>query len=160
MVTWATTNILRRENKQRNHHLHDDKGSKPCWPTHDGKFKLPDEMPPPRWNKMCSSGLAVHWPAYKTLLENSTGGYNVKTCCNCSEGEIHAAVMRSRHESVMSDEAIAHFAAVLYNGVKGNLPRQMAVLPIAVIPHKSKAFSFHFGFSISHWDCQAGKFHQ
>ena len=53
----------------------------------------------------------------------------------------------------MSDEAISHFSAeakvkveskwarlVIYDDVKGDLPKQMKGFPIAAIPHKSKEF--------------------
>ena len=61
--------------------------------------------------------------------------------------------MRGPHESALVDKAIAHFAAeakskvasnqarlLLYEKIKGNIPTQMKVSPIAAIPHKSKAF--------------------
>ena len=77
----------------------------------------------------------------------------MKTGRNWTKEEIHAAVMRGPHESALSDEAIAHFAAeakekvaskrarlLFYDNVKDNLPEQMKVSPVAAIPHKSKAF--------------------
>ena len=59
---------------------------------------------------MCLSGLAVHHPAYKTLLKYATGEYPVKTGQNWTKEEINAAVMRGRHESALEEEAIAHFS--------------------------------------------------
>ena len=53
----------------------------------------------------------------------------------------------------MADDVIAYFAAeakdkvaskrarlVLYDYIKGNIPKQMKVSPISAIPHMSKAF--------------------
>ena len=102
---------------------------------------------------MCPPGLVVHHPAYDTLWKYATGVCPVKTDRNWTKEEIHAAVMRGSHESALSDEAIAHFAAeakekvaskrarlLFYDDVKDNLPGQMKVSPIAVIPHKFKVF--------------------
>ena len=154
-VTGATTNILQCENKQKKQRLQDEQGPTSYWSTHEGKFTLPTEMPPPgkHRNNMCPSGLAVHHPAFDTLLKYATGGCPVKTGRNWTKEEIHAAVMRGPHESALSDEAIAHFAAeakekvankrarlLFYDDVKDILPEQMKVSPIAAIPHKSKAF--------------------
>ena len=57
--------------------------------------------------------------------------------------------MRGPHEYALSEEVMYHFSAeakvkvasdqarlVLYDKIKGNLPAQMKVSPIAAIPHK------------------------
>ena len=60
---------------------------------------------------MYRSGLEVHHPAYETLQKYATGGCPINTGRNWTKEEIHAAVMRGPHESVLAEEAIAHFAA-------------------------------------------------
>ena len=60
---------------------------------------------------MCPSGLTVYHPAYETLLKYAMGGCPVKTGCNWTKEEIHAAMMRGPHESALTEEAISHFAA-------------------------------------------------
>ena len=60
---------------------------------------------------MCPSGLAVYNPAYETLHKYATGGCPVKTGLNYTKEEIHAAVMRGPHESVLAEKAIANFTA-------------------------------------------------
>ena len=70
--------------------------------------------------------------------------------------------MRGTHESALADEPIAHFSAeakvkmasnqarlVLYDKIKGNIPTQIKVSPIAEIPHKSKAFRSILDLSFS-----------
>ena len=80
-VTGATTNMLRKENRNKCHTYQEDQGPHVYWYTHEGKFKLPAELPPPgkHRNKMGPSGLAVHHPAYETLQKYATGGYPIKT---------------------------------------------------------------------------------
>ena len=61
--------------------------------------------------------------------------------------------MRVPHESALTEEAIAHFAAeakekvasnqerlIFYKKIKGDFPTKMKVSPIAEIPHKLNAF--------------------
>lgn len=112
-------------------------------------------MPPPghHQNRVCPSGMVVNHPDYAKLLEYSTKGCPFKTGHNREKAEIHAAVMRGTHESALSKEDIANFAAeekqkvaakqarlVRYDLIKDNLPEQMKVSPVAEITHKSKAF--------------------
>ena len=114
-----------------------------------------DDLPPPvkHQNNLCSLGLVVHHPAYETLLEYATGGFSINSGRNCTKEEIHAAVMRGPHESALEDKYIGHFdyeakgnvesklaRLVLYYEVRGDLPEQMKVSPIATIPHNSKTF--------------------
>ena len=70
--------------------------------------------------------------------------------------------MRGTHDSSLAEEVISHFAAeakgkvapkqahlVLYEKIKGYLPAQIKVSPIAEIPHKSKAFRSILDLSFS-----------
>ena len=67
--------------------------------------------------------------------------------------EMWEAVARRPHQSLLSPEALAHFAEeaaekvrtkqawiVLWDDIKKNPPNQLKISPIAAIPHKSKAF--------------------
>ena len=138
-VTGETTNMLRKENLNKRHTCQEEQGPQAYWSTHEGKFKLPAELPPPgkNRNKMCPSGLAVNHPAYETLQKYATGGCPVKTGQNWTKEEIHAAVMRGFHQSALTEEAISHFAAeekekvtrnqaslVCYENFKGNFPKK------------------------------------
>ena len=141
-VTGATTNMLRKENRKKRHNYQEEQGPQVYWSNHEGKFKLPDELPPPgkHLNNMCPSGLAVHHPAYETLKKYATGGCPVKTGRNWTTEEIHAAVMRAPHESALTEGEIVHFTAeakeevalnqarlVCYEKFKGDLPTTMKV---------------------------------
>ena len=79
-VMGATTNVLLRGNRKNHHSRQEEQGPQSYWSTHEGKFVLPNKLPPPgkHRNKMCPSGLAVHNPVYETLLEYATGGCLVK----------------------------------------------------------------------------------
>ena len=67
--------------------------------------------------------------------------------------EMEAAVARGPHESSLTEEALQHFAAevwekvatgqakvVSWDDIKENPPPQLKISPVAAIPHKSKAF--------------------
>ena len=64
----ATTNMLRKENQKKRHTCQEEQGPQTYWSTHEGKFKLPAELPPPgnHQNNMRPSGLEVNHPAYET----------------------------------------------------------------------------------------------
>ena len=110
-MTGATTNILRKENQNKCHNCQEDQVTQAYWSTHEGKFRLTAELPPPvkYRNNMCLSGLDIHHPAYETLQKYATGGCPVKTVQNWTKEEIHVEVMRGTHESAL--EAISYFAA-------------------------------------------------
>ena len=105
--------MLRKENRKKCHNRQEELRPQAYWSTHEGKFWFLDELPPPgkHRNNMCPSGLAAHHPAYEILLKYATGGCPVKTGQKWTKEEIHAAVMRGPHESYLSEEAIARFAA-------------------------------------------------
>ena len=43
----ATTNMLRKENQKKRHTCQEEQGPQTYWSTHEEKFKLPAELPPP-----------------------------------------------------------------------------------------------------------------
>ena len=138
-ATIATNDMLRKENRQKRHNRQEGQGPHSYWSTNEGKIFFTTELTPPvkHRNNMRPSGLAVHQPAYETLLECATGGCPVKTGRNCTNEETHAAVMRGPHKYALSDEAIAHYASeakikveskraclVLYDKIKDDLPKK------------------------------------
>ena len=104
--------MSRKENWNKHHNFQEEQVPQAYWSTNEGKFKLPAELPPPgkHQNNMCPSGLEVHHPDYETLKQYATGEWTVKTDQNWTKEEIHAAVMRSPHDSALAEEAIAHFS--------------------------------------------------
>ena len=101
--TVATTNMLRKENRDKRHSRQEEQGPQSFWSTYKGKFLLLEKLPPPvkHQDNMCPSGLEVHHPAYETLLEYAMGGCPVKTGHNWTKEETHAAVMRVPHKSAL-----------------------------------------------------------
>ena len=124
-ITGATTNMLRKENLKKRHSCQEKQGPQSYWSTHEVKFRLPAELPPPgkHQNNMCPQGLAVHNPTNEILLKYSTVGCPVKTGLNWNKEEIHAAVMRVPHKSALAEEAISHFAAEAKEKVASNQAR-------------------------------------
>ena len=101
-------------------------------------------------------------PAGALLREYATYGCPTKTGAPWKKEEVWEAVARGPHASAMSAEALEHFRVeaeekvkcgqakiVLWDETKDTLPPQMKVLPIAAIPHKSKAFQSILDLSLS-----------
>ena len=97
--------------------------------------------------------LAVHHPAYETLLGYATRGCPVNTGRNWTKEEIHAAIIRGPHESALIDKYIANFSTeangkvasnwaclVFYNKINANIPTKIKVSLIAATLHNSKTF--------------------
>ena len=100
---------------------------------------------------MCPSGAALGHPAAPTLAEYATKGCPVRTGRQWTRAEIEAAVERGAHQSAKSDECMAQLKAeaedkdrrgqariILWDDIKKNLPPQLKVSPIAMVPHKSR----------------------
>jgi hypothetical protein len=111
---------------------------------------------------MCPTGLALEHPAASTLQEYATYGCPVKTRKEWTKAEMWEAVERGPHVSALSVDALEHFkeeahakvatgqATIIdWDTIKHNPPPQMKVLPIAAIPHKSKAFRLILYLSFS-----------
>jgi hypothetical protein len=102
---------------------------------------------------MCPSGRALQHPAAKLLKEWATFGCPTKTSKPWSKSKIWEAVARGPHCLALSPEGIAHFAAkaaervqtkqaclVEWDSIKDNPPKELKILPIEAIPHKSMDF--------------------
>jgi hypothetical protein len=95
----------------------------------------------------------MHHPAAATLLQYATGGCPVKSGSPWTKEEIIAAIERGNHISAQQPEAIAFHMAqveekvknnqcriVLWDDIKDNIPPQLKVSPLAMVPHKSVPF--------------------
>jgi hypothetical protein len=111
---------------------------------------------------MCPTGLTLEHPAVSTLQEYATYGCPAKTGKEWTKAEIWKAVKRGPHILALSVDALEHFkeearakvatgqATIIdWDTIKHNPPPQMKVLPIAAIPHKSKAFRLILYLSFS-----------
>jgi hypothetical protein len=102
---------------------------------------------------MRPKGLALHHPVANLLEEYATLGCPPRTGKPWTKEEVWEAVAWGPHCLALSPEAIEHFCleaikkvnteqAVLgkWDDIKDSPPPQLKILPIAAIPHKSKAF--------------------
>jgi hypothetical protein len=102
---------------------------------------------------MAPQGLALHHKAAQLLRDWENFGCPTRTGRDWTLSKIQAAIDRGPHQSTLEPEAIAHFEVevrdkvekgqahvVLWDDIKSNHPRQLKVLPVAGIPHKSRAY--------------------
>jgi hypothetical protein len=107
-----------------------------------------------KWRgSMCPANLALEHPAAEKLLEYATGGCPANTGKPWSKEQMWAAVERGPHVSALDPDAIAQLEGeiadkvkagqckvVLWDEIKDNPPEQLKISPLAMIPHKSRAF--------------------
>jgi hypothetical protein len=116
------------------------------------KPNQPRRLPPHR-TSMCIVGCAPQHPAANLLKEWATFGCPTKTGQPWSKSEIWEAVTWGPHRLALLPEAIVHFVAkaakkvqtkeahlVQWDDIKDNPPKELKILPIAAIPHKSNDF--------------------
>ena len=103
---------------------------------------------------MYPQGLALHHPAAATLLRYATKGCPVETGKHWSLEELEAAILKGPHKSALVPAAIEQLQAEVAEKVaKGHarvvdweqlkadgVPPELKISPIAMIPHKSRAF--------------------
>jgi hypothetical protein len=113
-------------------------------------------------NKMCPTGIATAYPTGDLLAKSSQLGCPTRTGKPWLKQELWEAVAQGPHQSSLSPKALACFTEesfekvqagqaklFIWDDIKDNPPAQLKILPIAAIPHKSKAFrsildlSFH-----------------
>lgn len=157
MVTGASTNILRKENKTRRQQQQLGQSLHPMYlHTHRGTYRTPPNFhhaPAPHRNKMCPSGLALRHPAARTLLQYAMGGCPVKTGRPWTIAEMQCAIDRGPHRSALDPDAISQLREevaakvkanqariVDWNDIKHDPPPQLKVSPISMVPHKSRRF--------------------
>ncbi len=158
---------MRKENKRcrQGQKAEQTKGSQ--WATHQGNNggtpAIHTHSIREYRNSMCpTTGRALSHLAAGLLTKWATFGCPTHTGQPWTREDIWEAVAQGPHQSALSPEAIAHFAAeatkkvktkqariVAWDDIKDNPPHQLKILPIAAIPHKLKDFrlildlSFH-----------------
>jgi hypothetical protein len=103
--------------------------------------------------KMVPRGLALKHKAAELLADWEQFGCPTQTGRDWTLNEIQAAINHGPHKSALEPDAIAHFeeevkdkvakgqaCMVLWDNIKHNHPRQLKVLSVAAIPHKSRAY--------------------
>jgi len=111
---------------------------------------------------MCPSGLALHHPATETLLNYATKGYPTNTGKPWTREETEAAIARGPHVSALDPAAMKQLVTEIMEKVKQkqyrlvkwddrkvNPPEQLILLPIVMIPHKSRLFRAILDLSFS-----------
>jgi hypothetical protein len=102
---------------------------------------------------MCPRTYALDHPAIPLLMTYAREGCPVDCGPDWSKTQIEAMLMRGPHVSAKEPQAIDQAIAetqekiknnyariVTYGDIKENLPKNLKISPMAMIPHKSKAF--------------------
>ena len=102
---------------------------------------------------MCPSNVALDHPAKEVLLQYAQDGCPVETGKQWTRQMIEAAVLRGPHVSALVPEAMEQLQSevaekekndqvrvVNWDDIKDDLPKELKVSPIAMIPHKSRQF--------------------
>ncbi len=149
--------VLRKENRQRQCMLKIMQATTSQWITHS-RTTSPTMLPKPHEglryrNSMRPWGRALSHPAVNLLMEWAMFGCPTQTGRPWSKKEIWEAVAWRPYKAALSLEALAHFAKeaarkvrlgqaciVNWDNIKDNPPKELKILPIAAIPHRSKAF--------------------
>ena len=154
-VTGRDKGQLRKENKLRHHQSQLAQKATSQWSQYKGDFFIPNDLLPvgPHQNHMCPSGLARTHPAGDLLEEWATLGCPTMTGKPWTLAEIDKAIARGPHKSARLEAALAHFReeieekvwagqaeVILWDNIRHNPPPQVKISPIAVVPHKPKAF--------------------
>ena len=158
IATGATTELLRKQNKQQRTEALLHQPIKTQWEQHRGETLLPGDHWEHRHKtaearEMAPQGLALEHEAATILEDWEQFGCPTKTGRDWTLDEIQAAIDRGPHKSALEPEAIDHFAeevadkvkkgqarVVLWDDIRHNHPRQLKVSPVAAIPHKSRAY--------------------
>jgi hypothetical protein len=154
-ATGVTTAILRLENKRRQKSKQRGQHSLTVWHRHHGNTRLPVRTAwrPTYRNSMCPAGVALLHPAAPLLLDYATTGCPVNTSEPWSRHQIVTALRRGPHISALAPDALEQFNSeidkkvaagqarlVVWDTIKHHLPRNLKISPIAMVPHKSRAY--------------------
>jgi hypothetical protein len=163
-IDGANKRQLRRENKRKRQEKQLQQEESTYWSTYKGQQTMPEQKESPkRWRgDMCPKNLALHHPAAEKLLSYATGGCPTNTGKPWTKQQIWEAVARGPHSSALIPEAmeqlekevrekaeIGQCRIVAWDDIKDNPPEQMKVSPVAMIPHKSRAFRAILDLSFS-----------
>ena len=104
-------------------------------------------------NLMNPSSYALKHAAAPLLKQYATSGCPVDAGPNWTIDQIMAALKRGPHQSAYADGAVAflrdetkekvenHYARIVnWKDIKDNLPPNLKISPVAMVPHKSKSF--------------------
>jgi hypothetical protein len=164
-VVGANTDHLRKVNKTTRIAKQRDQLEEPTWwSTHKGAATLPS-MPPNLTaveHQMLPQGLALQHPAAATLLNYATGGCPTNTGGPWTTHQMQAAIDRGPHVSALLPDAAAQLdqeveqkvqkgqaKLVAWNDIRHDPPTNLKISPVAMIPHKSRAYRAILDLSFS-----------
>ena len=154
-VTGLNKNKHRLENKKRRQQLQSQQPVVDYWKNHKGEFSVPTPKGgrPAHHGSMCPARLALLHPAADILLEPYMNGCPTKTGKPWMREEVEEAIKRGSHVSALIPEAMkilndevkakvdsGQARLIIWDDIKRNLPPELKVSPIAMIPHKSRLF--------------------
>ncbi len=155
LVMGLETDKLQLQNRRQRHALQDTQLPTLMWTRNLGSAILPPAQARPSAyrNKMCPTGIATAHPADDLLAKWSQLRCPTRTGKPWLKQEMWEAGARGPHQSSLTPKALAHFTeesiekvqegqakSVMWDDIEDNPPAQLKILPIATIPHKSKAF--------------------
>jgi hypothetical protein len=155
LVTGLETDKLQLQNRRQRHTLQEMQLPALMWTRNLGSAILPPAQARPSTyrNKMCPAGIATAHPAGDLLAKWSQLQCPTRTGKPWLKQEMWEAGAWGPHQSSLSPKALAHFTEesiekvqagqaklVMWDDIEDNSPAQLKILPIAAIPHKSKAF--------------------
>jgi len=154
-VTGSNKERHRKENKRKRISMQEHQPRVSYWKTHEGQYTVPTPKAarPTHKGSMCPAGLATLHPAGDLLLDYAMKGCPANTGRPWTLEEMEAAVEKGPHVSALQPEAMAQLQqevaekekqgavrVVLWEDLKKDLPRELKVSPIAMIPHKSRLY--------------------
>ena len=102
---------------------------------------------------MCPQDLTLHHPAAPTLLECAAKGCPTDTGCQWTRDELEAAITKGPHSSALNKDAMVQLATkvdekvckgqvqvVNKEDIHDNPLANLKILPVAMMPHKSRKF--------------------
>ena len=151
-VTGVDKGQHRKENKRNRLLKTNMQVSKYYWSHHTCEFSIPSTNQGPKTYKgsMFTEGLALHHPDAGKLLQFSTKGCPTMTGKLWTLNQMEEAIDRGLHvstlqpvamkitsEEVEAKENKGQCKVVFWNSIKYNLPDELKISPIDMIPHKS-----------------------
>ena len=118
-----------------------------CHPSGAGQDRLLGKP------QMCPQDLTLHHPAAPTLLECAAKGCPTDTGCQWTRDELEAAITKGPHSSALNKDAMVQLATkvdekvckgqvqvVNKEDIHDNPLANLKILPVAMMPHKSRKF--------------------
>ena len=131
---------------------------------------MPKTAPGNYRGQMCSMGLALEHPTANVLLKYAYGGCLVNLGTLWAKIMMEVAIKKYLHVLALEEDTMAQlqqevkakvkcgqYRVVEWDIIKHDPPKQLKILPITMIPHKSRLFRailyLLFGIKLSNMEC-------